>query len=173
MRKHGFKYDAATLEYINYYNLNPSFHLYRDKFFNMYLLNNFQTIYKIFKPILTVSQMLINPNEKEIVINIDKNNGKLVKIENRLPSNYVSKINVKINETIKPENKVKLLLDEKNLQSFYKRFSYNEISLKCMEENKIQIFIIILLILLIIVYVLFFTKKSNMQKFLKRNLRKN
>ena len=123
----------------NYYNLNPSFHLYRDRFFNMYLLNNFQTIYTIFKPILTVSQMLINPNEKEIVINLDKNNGKLVKIENRLPSNYVSKINIKINETTKSENKVKLLLDEKNLQSFYKRFSYNEISLKYMEENKIQI----------------------------------
>jgi len=154
----------------NYYNLNPSFHLYRGRFFNMHSFNNFQTVFKIFKPVLTVSQLLINPSENEIVINIDKNNGKLVQVENRLPSNYVSKINIKINETAKSEKKVKLLLDDRILQSFYKKFSYNEISLK---QYKIQIFIILLLILLIIVYVLFFTKKSNMRKLLKRIFHKN
>jgi hypothetical protein len=161
----------------NYYNLNPLFHLYRDRFFNAYFFNNFQTIFTMFHPALTCSQMLLNPSENEIIINIDNNNSELVEIENRLPSDHVSKISIRINETAKSQDKVKLLLDEQILQSAYEKFSYKEIGLEYIEKNKILIVIILLLILWMVGHFLFFNKKipnrGKSKKFWMNLFRKN
>jgi hypothetical protein len=76
--------DLINLLNINYTKLEPKFHPYR---------NNSKTF--------TTSQMLMDLNNKILIFNYDKDYCNYIGIVNRLPSDYKSKIKIKVNKTTK------------------------------------------------------------------------
>jgi hypothetical protein len=106
---------------VNYTNLDPRFHSYRDRKLTLKKTNLDKD--QIF--INTTGQLILNITDKEFVYYTDINNSKNVKYINKLPSNYVPKIRVIIKETEKQVQVKKKAFTQKYLSKLYDKFDYN------------------------------------------------
>ena len=106
---------------VNYTNVDPRFHSYRDKKLTLkhHNISGNQRI------ISTTGQLILNITDKEFVYYMDVNNSESLKYINNLPEGYAPKIRVVIKETqknIKRKNKV---FTQKYLKDLYKKMNYN------------------------------------------------
>ena len=107
---------------VNYTNINPLFHPYRDN-------NLIQQKYKMDKNIRYVSttgQLILNLTDKELVYYTDVHNSKLVKYINKLPQNYIPKIKIIIKETEKNISNTKRVFTQKYIKDTYKKYHFND-----------------------------------------------
>jgi hypothetical protein len=106
---------------VNYKNIDPRFHSYRDK--NTTLKQNKDLdIKQVF--VNTTGQILINVTDRELVYYHDKNNSEKVKYVNKLPRDYVPKIRVMIRVIEKNQRPTKKLLTRRYLNKMCKKFDY-------------------------------------------------
>jgi hypothetical protein len=106
---------------VNYTNIDPRFHSYRDKQLTLKKKNIDKD--QIF--INTTGQIILNITDKEFVYYTDVNNSENIKYVNKLPSNYVPKIRIIIKETEKHTKHKKRVFTKKYLKNLYKQFNYN------------------------------------------------
>ena len=106
---------------VNYTNIDPRFHSYRDKKLTLkhHKISGNQKI------ISTTGQLILNITDKELVYYMDVNNGESVKYINKLPQGYAPKIRVVIKETAKNVKKKKKVFTRKYLKDLYKKMSYD------------------------------------------------
>jgi hypothetical protein len=116
---------------VNYTNVDPRFHSYRDK--KLTLKNNNINKNQVF--INTTGQLILNMTDKEFVYYTDVNNSENINYINKLPSNYVPKIRVIIKETEKRVQVKKKAFTRKYLNNLYNKFDYNPLKDK---HNKTQ-----------------------------------
>jgi hypothetical protein len=112
---------VSNIMNVNYTNIDPRFHSYRDKKLSLKQNN----IDKNQKFISTTGQLILNITDKELVYYADVNNSETVKYINRLPSNYAPKIRVIIKETKKNIKRRKNRFTQKYLRKLHKKFNYN------------------------------------------------
>ncbi len=122
---------------VNYTNIDPRFHSYRDK--TLTLKKNNIDKDQIF--INTTGQLILNITDKEFVYYTDVNNSKNINYINKLPSNYVPKIRVIIKETEKRLKNKRRIFTQKYLNKLYDNFNYNPVKTKhngTRKQQKIQ-----------------------------------
>jgi hypothetical protein len=131
----------------NYKNINNKFHPYRDKnYYNHHLCNaNLNTALSN----TTVSQMLLNLDNLELIITIDKYSGKLKKLINLLPQGYIPKIKIKISQATKSKHE-ELFLNEHCLNYLYEKFNYRDLKCNKLYTNNYFLFFSSILLLLFI-----------------------
>jgi len=108
---------------INYTNVDPRFHSYRDKKLSLKMSKNSKDKNQRF--ISTTGQLILNITDKEFVYYTDVNNSQNINYINKLPSNYVPKIRVIIKETEKRVKSKKKVFTQKYLDKLYNKFDYN------------------------------------------------
>ena len=108
---------------INYTNVDPRFHSYRDKKLSLKMSKNSKD--KTQRFISTTGQLILNITDKEFVYYTDVNNSQNINYINKLPSNYVPKIRVIIKETEKRVQVKKKAFTRKYLNNLYNKFDYN------------------------------------------------
>ena len=118
---------------INYTNVDPRFHSYRDKKLSLKMSKNSKD--KTQRFISTTGQLILNITDKEFVYYTDVNNSQNINYINKLPSNYVPKIRVIIKETEKRVQVKKKAFTRKYLNNLYNKFDYNPLKDK---HNKTQ-----------------------------------
>ena len=118
---------------INYTNVDPRFHSYRDKKLSLKMSKNSKD--KTQRVISTTGQLILNITDKEFVYYTDVNNSQNINYINKLPSNYVPKIRVIIKETEKRVQVKKKAFTRKYLNNLYNKFDYNPLKDK---HNKTQ-----------------------------------
>lgn len=106
---------------VNYTNIDPRFHSYRDKKLTLKTKN----IDKDQVFINTTGQIILNITDKEFVYYTDVNNSENIKYVNKLPDNYAPKIRVMIKETEKHTKHKKRVFTKKYLKNLYKKFNYD------------------------------------------------
>jgi hypothetical protein len=117
---------------VNYTNVDPRFHSYRDK--NLSLKKN--NIDKKQRFISTTGQLILNMTDKEFVYYTDVNNSETIEYINKLPNNYVPKIRVIIKETEKHLKTKKKVFTKKYLKKLYKKFNYDYNTSKTRKRRK-------------------------------------
>ena len=126
-----------------YYNIEPSFHVYRDgkeSFFKEML-----KMFQFNKPrTATTSQMLLNLNEKELIYYYDINNSSFLGIENKLSKDYNPVIKIKTNVTSKRIQMNRLNLNPEIIERIREKFSYRENDFN--NSTYVVLFIIIIFI---------------------------
>lgn len=105
---------------VNYTNIDPRFHSYRDKSLTLRKKNIDKN--QVF--INTTGQLILNITDKEFVYYTDVNNSETIKYVNKLPNNYVPKIRIIIKETEKHIKTKKKIFTRKYLKNLYKKFNY-------------------------------------------------
>jgi hypothetical protein len=105
---------------VNYTNIDPRFHSYRDKSLTLRKKNIDKN--QVF--INTTGQLILNITDKEMVYYTDVNNSETIKYVNKLPNNYVPKIRIIIKETEKHIKTKKKIFTRKYLKNLYKKFNY-------------------------------------------------
>jgi hypothetical protein len=105
---------------VNYTNIDPRFHSYRDKSLTLKKKNIDKN--QVF--INTTGQLILNITDKEFVYYTDVNNSETIKYVNKLPNNYVPKIRIIIKETEKHIKTKKKIFTRKYLKNLYKKFNY-------------------------------------------------
>lgn len=101
--------ELVNLMNVNYTNINPIFHTYRDK----YLSNKLTS---------TSGQLVLNITDNEFIYYTDIHNSKKVTYINKLPKTYNPKIRVIIKETEKNLQNKKKIFTRKYIQSLSKKF---------------------------------------------------
>ena len=104
---------------INYKNIDPRNHPYRDKY---YTLKKNRNIDPKKVKISTTGQILLNMTDKEFIYYSDIHNSKNVEYINKLPKGYVPKIRITIKETEKNLKNKKKIFTKKYLQKIYSKF---------------------------------------------------
>lgn len=115
-------YNYLINDVLNIYspNIDPRLQPYRDEKLVKKIFPNLEKNTVI---IYTTGQILCNVTDKEFVYYYDKNNSEKVKYINKLPTSYVPKIRVIIEETeknLKPQH----IIPERNLKNIYKKFNF-------------------------------------------------
>ena len=105
---------------VNYENIDPRFHSYRDKKTTLKRNKNID-MNQVF--ISTTGQIILNITDKELVYYHDKNNSEKIKYVNKLPTDYTPKIRVIIKKTEKNKTPRKIFT-RKYLNKVCKRFDY-------------------------------------------------
>lgn len=146
----------------NYKNINNKFHTYRDKnYYNHHLCNaNLNTGINN----STVSQMLLNLDDLELILKYDKYS-KMHGLINLLPENYIPKIKIKISQISKSKNE-ELFINDEGLNYFYEKFNYKDLKCNNLYTNNYFLFFIFILLLLFICNIFKNLKKIKIKKFI-------
>jgi len=149
----------------NYRNVNPLFHVYRDG--TETLLQKIIRLSGIISPhpiTKTLSQMLLNLNEKELIYKYDAEHSIFFGIKNMLPTFYIPRVKIRVNQTFKTDKIVDVTLEPKVIQYLYNKYSYTYKDSILL--NKLFLSVVFLTLLLIL-----FLIRNNYSRFLKKKLK--
>ena len=123
--------DLLDILNTNYVNIDPRFHPYRDGY-----ISKKYSKYKNSKYVSTNAQLIFNMTDKIFTYLPDTNHDKYVKYLNKLPSKYVPKIQVIIQNTQKNMLRKKKIFTRSYLNKICKRFSNNNTRKRKVHNHK-------------------------------------
>ena len=110
--------DLVNIMNRNYTNIDPRLHPYRDKATTLKRVKNIDPDETL---INTTGQIILNMTDNQFIYYTDTNNTKNITYLNKLPHDYIPKIQIIIKESEK-KLKPRKIFTKKKLQKIYKRF---------------------------------------------------